>query len=345
MAEATTLRAPPPAPRGEGSIYQTAARPMASGRSSSTDPDTGRAFRRVVSGRSQAEARDRLNAISARTWNRALSPRGSRGRSATTRRHGSPALRARVRARPGATTRVRTPGSACLPAVGVGRSSPRPDATVGRADDGRDRRPRALGHTATGARGTLRMMLRDAERDGLVAATSPRSLDLRGPNATNSGSLPRRRRGGSSTRRPTTTRPAVRPRRAHWDASGRDPRSPLDPTRSRRSPPTLMIRRPTREPAAGATRTAEVKTSQKPADRRSPGGCDRPPSGDNGAHSRRRASGWRPVAGTPSRLVFTDALGRRLNGLARSRHRSGGARPPRPPPCPVPRSPPRRRVA
>ena len=77
-----------------------------------------------------------------------------------------PALRQRVRP---STWRRTTPTSAAISSRRSATVPPAADADQGREDDRRHDPPRALSLTARGARTTLRMILRDAERDGLVA--------------------------------------------------------------------------------------------------------------------------------------------------------------------------------
>jgi integrase len=165
MTEATT-----PArrrrPRGEGSIYVTAAG-RARGALIVTDPETGARYRRTVSGRTKAEVRDRLRALREGVEKGLTArPGGPRTLRAFVEAW-LPALRGRVRF---ATWRGHELNLRLyiLPALGdvpLGQLTP---TAVERLAAGMVRSGRSS-TTARAARTTLRLVLRDAERDGLVA--------------------------------------------------------------------------------------------------------------------------------------------------------------------------------
>ena len=314
-------------PRGEGSIYETAA-----GRWRAAivveDPDTGRTFRRVVSGRSEAAVRERLKSLRrdvehgavaagkpksvaayVATWLPAL-----RGRvRPTTWRYHESLIRLRILPELGPVplsaltpTRIEKWTTAIIAGTGpkVARRGKAPAPL-----------PPASPTTARGARGTLRMILRDAERDGLVVrnaaalarppraerhelqiltATDTRRLidgttdDAFGPLYT-LAALTGLRQGEVLGLRWTdvdvdSTTPTVTIRRAYSRTSTGWADAETKTSRSRR---TLNL------PPAAAAALRRQRTRQKEA---------------------RVAAGamWQEVDG----CVFTDAIGRRVTGAA-----------------------------
>lgn len=329
MADTTTARGPKRRrPRGEGSIYQTA-----DGRWRAaivaTDPETGQKVRRVVSGRTQAEVRDRLRNLRRDVEHGAVAP----GKPKTVASYITtwlPALRGRVRP----TTwryhesliRLRI-----LPELG---SIPLADLTptriekwtaaiiagtgpkVARRGESPAPLPPASPTTARGARGTLRMILRDAERDRLVAR--------------NAAALARPPRGVRHELRVLT---AVETRRL-VDGTAEDALGPLYAlaalTGLRQgevlglrwsdleldSPePTVTIRRAYARSGTGGWADAETKTSRS---RRT---LDLPAAAAAALRRQRtRQKEARLAAGTMWQdtvgAVFTDPIGRRITGAA-----------------------------
>jgi len=151
-------------PRGEGSIYETK-----SGRWRGaivvTDPDTGASVRRVTSGRDYDEALERLRKLRDSVERGDVTPGGARTVAAYAQTW-LPALRHRVRESTwrGHEINLRL---YVLPVVGKTKLRALTPVAVERMTGGMLQRGLAP-LTARGARGTLRMLLRDAERDGLV---------------------------------------------------------------------------------------------------------------------------------------------------------------------------------
>jgi integrase len=164
MNEATTPKRR--RPRGEGSIY-VGADGRARGAILVVDPDTGHKVRRVVSGRNKAEVRENLGKLRKDLdAGVGVKPGGPKTLAAYVATW-LPALRQRVRPSTWIAhdTYVRVH---ILPALG---DTPLPRLTptsVERMTAGMIRRGLSP-TTARGARTTLRMILRDAERDGIVA--------------------------------------------------------------------------------------------------------------------------------------------------------------------------------
>lgn len=164
MNEATTPKRR--RPRGEGSIY-VGADGRARGAILVVDPDTGQKVRRVVSGRNRADVRENLKKLRKDLdAGVGVKPGGPKTLAAYVTTW-LPALRQRVRP---STWKAHDAYARChiLPALG---DTPLPRLTptsVERMTAGMIRRGLSP-TTARGARTTLRMILRDAERDGLVA--------------------------------------------------------------------------------------------------------------------------------------------------------------------------------
>lgn len=165
MAEATTPKAPKRRrPRGEGSIYET----KSGGWRAAIvvpDPDSGKTVRRVVRGRDFDEVKERLRRLREDVEHGAVEP----GRARTVAAYAAtwtPALRQRVRP---STWRSHEQYLRLyvLPAIGAAKLRTLTPTAVERMTAGMIARGLSP-TTAKGARTTLRMMLRDAERDGLV---------------------------------------------------------------------------------------------------------------------------------------------------------------------------------
>lgn len=164
MPEATTAKRR--RPRGEGSLYKDA-----SGRWRAAiivaDPDTGARLRRVVSGRTQAEARERLKKLR-QDLEKGIGVKP--GQPRTLAAYVEPWLSAlRPRVRPSTwIAHERYVRLYVLPVLGdvpLARLVPTSVERMTAAMIARGLSPT----TARGARTTLRMILRDAERDGIVA--------------------------------------------------------------------------------------------------------------------------------------------------------------------------------
>lgn len=164
MTEATTAK--PRRPRGEGSIY-TDAKGRVRGAIVIVEPGTGRRFRRVVSGTSRGDVQAKLDKL------RRDADSGIGIKPGAPRTVGAyaavwlPAQRARVRPSTWSgyehLLRLRV-----LPALGAVPLRQLTPSDVERMTAGMVRG--GLSPTsARGARAVLRMILRDAERDGLVA--------------------------------------------------------------------------------------------------------------------------------------------------------------------------------
>jgi integrase len=164
MTEATTPKRR--RPRGEGSIYVDGTG-RARGAIIVVDPETGQKTRRTVSGRTKAEVRERLRDLRRDIEKDVnVKPGGPKTLGAYVATW-LPALRQRVRP---STWQAHDGYVRChiLPALG---DTPLPQLTptsVERMTASMIRRGLSP-TTARGARTTLRMILRDAERDGLVA--------------------------------------------------------------------------------------------------------------------------------------------------------------------------------
>jgi integrase len=153
-------------PRGEGSIYKRAEGGWR-GAIIVTDPDTGVRVRRVVSGRTQADVRDRLRDLR-RQLEQGIGVKPGHPRTlAAYVAAWLPALRQRVRP---ATWRAHEQYLRChvLPALGEATLAKLTPTAVERMTAAMIAR-RLSPTTARGARTTLRLVLRDAERDGLVS--------------------------------------------------------------------------------------------------------------------------------------------------------------------------------
>ena len=164
MTEATTPKRR--RSRGDGALFQDA-----SGRWRGaivvTDPDTGTRVRRAVSGRTMAVARERLDKVRRDLEQGIGLKRGSPKTLAAYAAVWLPALRQRVRP---STWRSHEQYLRLyvLPAIGgaaLAQLTPTSVERMTAAMIGRGLSPT----TARGARTTLRMILRDAERDGIVA--------------------------------------------------------------------------------------------------------------------------------------------------------------------------------
>ena len=164
MTEATTPKRR--RSRGDGALFQDA-----SGRWRGaivvTDPDTGTRVRRAVSGRTMAVARERLDKVRRDLEQGIGLKRGSPKTLAAYAAVWLPALRQRVRP---STWRSHEQYLRLyvVPAIGGATLTELTPTSVERmtaAMIGRGLSPT----TARGARTTLRMILRDAERDGIVA--------------------------------------------------------------------------------------------------------------------------------------------------------------------------------
>jgi integrase len=174
MAEATTPKRR--RPRGEGSIYRCADDRWR-GALIVTDPDTGARVRRLVSGRTQAEVRDRLRDLRRQLEQGIGVQPGQPKTLAAYVAAWLPALQQRVRP---ATWRAHEQYLRLyvLPALGALSLSQLTPTAVERMTatmkPARRARSSAIERqlsptTARGARTTLRLVLRDAERDGLVS--------------------------------------------------------------------------------------------------------------------------------------------------------------------------------
>jgi len=163
MTEATTPRRR--RPRGEGSIYRRTEGGWR-GAIIVTDPDTGARVRRLVSGKTQAEVRDRLRDLRRQLEQGIVVKPGHPRTLAAYVAAWLPALRQRVRP---ATWRAHEQylRGHVLPALGEATLAQLTPTAVERMTAtmiGRALSPT----TARGARTTLRLVLRDAERDGLI---------------------------------------------------------------------------------------------------------------------------------------------------------------------------------
>jgi len=167
MTEATTPKRR--RPRGEGSIYVDASG-RARGAIIVIDPDTGKKVRRVVSGRNRTEVREKLaklrNDLAAGVGVEAGGPKSLAAYVATWLE----ALRSRVRPSTW-IAHERYIRLYVLPAIGAVPLVQLTPTSVERMTAGMIRRGLSP-TTARGARTTLRLILRDAERDGLVARNS-----------------------------------------------------------------------------------------------------------------------------------------------------------------------------
>jgi integrase len=173
MTEATTPKRR--RPRGEGSIYRRTEGGWR-GAVIVTDPDTGARVRRLVSGKTQAEVRERLRELR-RQLEQGIGVRAGHPKTlAAYVAAWLPGLRQRVRP---ATWRAHEQYLRVhiLPALGATTLAQLTPTAVERMTATMKPARRAKGSaierqlsptTARGARTTLRLVLRDAERDGLV---------------------------------------------------------------------------------------------------------------------------------------------------------------------------------
>jgi len=156
-------------PRGEGSIY-VGADGRARGAILVVDPDTGQKVRRVVSGRNRADVREKLAKLR-KDLDAGVSvkPGGPKTLAAYVVTW-LPALRQRVRPSTWRSHELHL-RLYVLPALGdVPLAQVTPTSVERMTAAMIQRKPRPLSPTtARSARTTLRMILRDAERDGLVA--------------------------------------------------------------------------------------------------------------------------------------------------------------------------------
>ena len=164
MTEATTPKRR--RPRGEGSIY-VGADGRARGAIVVVDPETGQKIRRVVSGKNKADVREKLaklrKDLAAGVGVKPGGPKTLAAYAVTW----LPALRQRVRP---STWRSHEQYLRLyvLPTIGEAPLAQLTPTSVERMTAGMIRRGLSP-TTARGARTTLRMILRDAERDGIVA--------------------------------------------------------------------------------------------------------------------------------------------------------------------------------
>ena len=304
MAKATRRRRP----RGEGTIYETADGRLR-GAIVWRDPQTGRQRRRVVSGRTRLEVRERLAMARQELAQGIGGPGGPRTLAAFVEAW-LPTLRDRIRP---STWRFydQDMRAHVLPAIG---QLPLADITPGHVER-LTAGVIAKGRSATTARGvrtTLGVALRDAQRDGLVArnaaklARPPRPVrhELRILTADET----RRLLAG-------TTDDELGPLWAVAATTGMRQGElfglswhdvDIDGKR-----PSLTVRRSLARDAAGGFTLAEPKTSRS---RRT---LELPPSTVAALRSQRdRQRAWREAAGDlwqdQDELVFTDPLGQSL---------------------------------
>jgi integrase len=164
MAEATTPK--PRRPRGEGSIY-TGADGRIRGAIVLVDPDTGRRYRRTVSGRSRGDVLRKLDKLRQESESGVNVKPGRPRTLATYVATWLPALRQRVRPATFIAYEhcVRLYVVPALGSVPLVQLTPTAVERMTAGIVARGLSP----STARSARTALRMILRDAERDGLVA--------------------------------------------------------------------------------------------------------------------------------------------------------------------------------
>ncbi len=307
MIEATTPKRR--RPRGEGSIY-VGADGRARGAILVVDPDTGEKIRRVVSGRNRTEVRENLAKLR-RDLDAGIDVKPGGAEDARRLRHGlAAALHQRVRPSTWRSHELHTSAVTSSPpsasAVGPAHAHQR------RADDGRHDPTRAVAHDRPGRPHHPAVILRDAERDGLVARNVA-ALARPPTGRTGASSRPpaARRgvaRGPRSTMSSAPCSPSPRaPGCARARSSGSDGRT----STSRVRRPSLTVRR-----ALARTRTATTSPSRR-----------RPAAGARSSSLRR---GRRPPAPEDAPEGGPARRGRPLADARQPRlHRRGRATAPR----------------